>query len=101
MRDSISAISLGIASVLLGITIDYSLHILTHIKNNNDIKELYNKITRPILMSSLTTSIVFSTLIFLKSQALQDLGLIASISVLSSSFFALILIPHFYQNRKD
>ena len=99
MRDSISAISLGIASVLLGVTIDYSLHILTHIKNNNDVKELYNKITRPILMSSLTTSIVFSTLFFLKSQALQDLGLIASISVLSSSFFALILIPHFYQNN--
>ncbi len=99
IRDSISAISIGIASVLLGITIDYSLHILTHIKNNNNIEELYNKITKPIIMSSLTTSIVFSTLYFLKSQALQDLGLIASISVLSSAFFALILIPHLYENN--
>ena len=99
LRDSISAISLGIASILLGITIDYSLHILTHIKNNDDIKKLYNRIAKPIIMSSLTTSIVFSTLLFLKSSALQDLGLIASISVFSSSIFALILIPHFYEKN--
>ena len=37
IRENISAISLGIGSVLLGITLDYSLHILTHFKKNNDI----------------------------------------------------------------
>ena len=37
---TISAISIGIGSVLLGITLDFSLHILTHFRNNSDIKEL-------------------------------------------------------------
>ncbi|PZX48717.1 MMPL family transporter [Algoriphagus chordae] len=97
VRSEISAISLGIGSVLLGITLDYSLHILTHIRSNNNIKELYKEITQPILMSSLTTALAFLCLLFLSSQALQDLGLFAAISVLGASLFALIFIPQVYK----
>lgn len=96
IRTKISAISLGIGSVLVGVTIDYALHILTHIKNNNNIEVLYKNITKPILMSSLTTALAFLCLLFLESQALQDLGLFAAISVLSASVFALIFIPQTY-----
>ncbi|HET8737307.1 MAG TPA: 1-acyl-sn-glycerol-3-phosphate acyltransferase [Pricia sp.] len=39
-RDQISAISLGIGAILLGITLDYGLHILTHIRNKGDIDSL-------------------------------------------------------------
>ncbi|MEP0263978.1 1-acyl-sn-glycerol-3-phosphate acyltransferase [Dokdonia sp.] len=98
IRGEISAISLGIGSILLGITLDYSLHILTHIRSNNDIKTLYKDITKPILMSSLTTSLAFLCLLFLSSRALQDLGIFASISVLSASVFALLFIPLAYKN---
>ena len=99
VRQEISAISLGIGSVLLGITIDYSLHILTHIRSNSNIKELYRDITKPILMSSLTTALAFFCLLFLKSQALQDLGLFAAISVLGASCFALLFIPQVYSEK--
>lgn len=97
IRTNISAISLGIGSVLLGITLDYALHILTHIRSNNNIKALYQEITKPILMSSLTTALAFLCLLFLKSQALQDLGIFAAISVLGASVFALIFIPQVYR----
>ena len=99
VRQEISAISLGIGSVLLGITIDYSLHILTHIRSNNDPKELYKEITQPVLMSSFTTALAFMCLLFLSSQALQDLGLFAAVSVLGASFFALLFIPQVYKER--
>ncbi len=99
IRDTISAISLGIGSVLLGVTLDYSLHILTHIRSNNNIKALYAAITKPILMSSLTTALAFLCLLFLNSQALQDLGLFAAISVLGASAFALLFIPQVYKDR--
>lgn len=99
VRTEISAISLGIGSVLLGITLDYALHILTHIRNNSDPKVLYKEITKPILMSSLTTALAFLCLLFLKSQALQDLGIFAAISVLSASVFALLIIPQLYKNK--
>ena len=100
IRTNISAISLGIGSVLLGVTLDYSLHVLTHIRNNNNIKTLYQEITKPILMSSLTTALAFLCLLFLNSQALQDLGIFAAISVIGSSLFALVFIPQAYKAKE-
>ena len=101
IRTNISAISLGIGSVLLGVTLDYSLHVLTHIRNNNNIKILYQEITKPILMSSLTTALAFLCLLFLNSQALQDLGIFAAISVIGSSLFALIFIPQAFRAKEQ
>lgn len=97
-RGKISGISLGIGSVLLGVTLDYSLHILTQIRNNPSIRILFADVTKPVLMSSATTALAFMCLLFLDSRALQDLGLFAAVSVLSASLFALLLIPHFYRN---
>lgn len=99
IRESISAISLGIGSILLGITLDYSLHILTHYRNNNDIKQLYKDVTKPVLMSSITTAVAFLCLLLLKSQALQDLGIFAAISVIATSLFALVIIPLLYKPK--
>jgi len=96
IRNSVSAISLGIGSILLGVTLDYALHILTHIRNGNSIKRLYKDVAPAILMSSLTTASAFLCLLFLKSQALQDLGIFAAISVLGAAFFALLFIPQVY-----
>ncbi len=101
LRGKISAISLGIGSVLLGVTLDYSLHILTHIRNNKSIKSLYVDVAPSILMSSLTTASAFLCLLFIKSQALQDLGIFAAISVLGASIFALLLIPQIYSSKES
>lgn len=98
LREEISAISLGIGSVLLGVTLDYSLHILTHIRNNETVESLYKDVAEPILMSSLTTALAFFCLLFLDSQALQDLGIFAAVSVLGASVFALFFIPLVYRN---
>ncbi|MCF6346973.1 MAG: MMPL family transporter [Flavobacteriaceae bacterium] len=96
IKQKISAISLGIGSVLLGITLDYSLHVLTHFRNNNNVNTLYKDVTKPILMSSITTAVAFLCLLFLKSEALQDLGIFAAVSVISASVFALLFIPQAY-----
>ena len=97
IRGQISAISLGIGAVLLGVTLDYSLHILTHIRNGESIKKLYKEVTSSILMSSLTTASAFLCLLFLQSQALQDLGIFAAVSVMGASVFALLFIPQVYR----
>ncbi|MBU2947944.1 MMPL family transporter [Zobellia uliginosa] len=99
LRDRISAISLGIGSVLLGVTLDYALHILTHIRNGNGVESLYKEVAPSILMSSLTTASAFLCLLFLESQALQDLGIFAAVSVLGASVFALLFIPQVYSPK--
>lgn len=97
IRGQISGISLGIGAVLLGVTLDYSLHILTHIRNGNSIKTLYSDVAPSILMSSLTTASAFLCLLFLHSQALQDLGVFAAASVIGASVFSLFFIPQAYK----
>ncbi len=97
LKGSISAISIGIGAILLGISIDYSLHILTHYKKNRNIQKLYKEVTIPVFMSSSTTAVAFLCLLFVRSEALNDLGIFSAISVAVASVFALILIPLFYK----
>lgn len=96
LRDSISAISISIGAVLIGITIDYSLHILTHYKNNSSIELLFKDIVKPLIMSSTTNAVAFLCLLFVKSEALQDLGIFASIAIVMSAVFSIIIIPHLF-----
>ncbi|GAA5099700.1 MMPL family transporter [Chryseobacterium ginsengisoli] len=99
IKDKISAISLSVGAILIGITIDYALHILTHYKHNNNIEELYKEITQPIILSSATTAVSFLCLIFVRSEALKDLGLFAAITVILSSITALIIVPQLYKPK--
>ncbi len=101
LRTEISAISLGIGAVLLGVTLDYSLHILTQIRNKETVENVYKKVTKPILMSSITTALAFLCLLFINSQALKDLGIFAACSVIGASVFALIFIPQVYKSKSS
>lgn len=97
---SLSAISISISAILLGITIDYALHFLTHSKAITDSKTLFKEITRPLFMSSFTTAIAFLCLLFVDAKALNDLGWFAFIAVLASAFFTLIILPQVYKPKK-
>ncbi|WP_291046893.1 1-acyl-sn-glycerol-3-phosphate acyltransferase [Empedobacter sp. UBA1574] len=101
IQGTISAISLSIGAVLLGITIDYSLHIMTHYKHNSDSKTLFREITKPLIMSCTTTAIAFLCLLFVKSDVLKDLGIFAGITVIVSGIFSLLIIPHLYHPKQD
>jgi len=100
IKDKVSAISLSVGAILIGITIDYALHILTHYKHSNNVEELYKEITKPIILSSVTTAVSFLCLVFVRSEALKDLGLFASITVLFASVSALIIIPQLYRPKE-
>lgn len=90
----VSAIALGIGSVLLGISVDYAIHILSHFRQNSDIKAMFRDVSTPIIMSSLTTAAAFLSLLFINSKALNDLGVFAAISVLAAAGFSLVVLPH-------
>lgn len=98
-KGTISAISLGISSILLGETTDYSIYVLTHLRNNKDVKLLYKDISKPLILCGTTTAITFLCLFFVKSEALQDLGIFAALSVIATSVFSLVLIPLLYKTK--
>ncbi len=93
-KGTVSAISLGITSVLLGITVDYAIHTVSHILKRKDTGEAISELSFPMILSCLTTVAAFACLLFLDSSALNDLGLLALISVLSAMLFSVIVLPH-------
>ncbi len=100
-KGSISVISLGISSILLGETTDYSIYVLTHLRNNKDVKLLYKDISKPLILCGITTAITFLCLFFVQSEALKDLAIFAALSVIATSVFSLILIPLLYKIPKN
>lgn len=98
---TISSISLGVGSVLLGIAINLSLHIFTHFKQHRDIEEVIQDITTPSIVTALTTSCAFFCLLFLDSDAMKDLGLFAGISILITTICSLVITPHILHWQKN
>src|SRR5690606_26622703 len=98
IRTEISAISLGIGAVLIGVTLDYSLLILTHFRNNETLLLLFDVVSIPVLLCRIIAACALLCLLFVDSTALQDLGIFGAISVLGASVFALVFIPQFYKS---
>ncbi len=94
LKKEISAISLGIGSVLLGISVDYALHIYSHFRQHGSHRLIFKNLSTPVILSSLTTASAFLSLYFVNSEALNDLGLFAAISIISAALFSLIVLPH-------
>jgi uncharacterized protein len=101
IKIKVSIISLAVGSVLLGITIDYALHFFTHSKKEKDVEKLFEDLTIPLLMSSLTTACAFFSLMFIRSTALQDLGIFAGTSVVGAALYTLLVLPHFISKTKE
>ncbi|MFH1321646.1 MAG: 1-acyl-sn-glycerol-3-phosphate acyltransferase [Bacteroidota bacterium] len=101
LKTKVSVIALGAGSVILGITIDYSLHVFTHFRSKGSVKTIIKDLTVPITMSCLTTASAFLCLVFVSSEALRDLGLFAAISIIAAAMFSLIVLPHLLRSKND
>ncbi len=97
--EGVSAIALGMGSVMLGITIDYSLHILTHFRNSGSAERTLKDLSTPVLMSAATTASAFICLLFLRAPAMHDLGRFAALSVTMAALMALIVLPQFMRTK--
>ncbi len=110
VRGEVSAVSLGIGSVLLGISVDYALHLASHFRAGHKPEEVLRALTQPVLMSSTTTALAFLSLNLVQSKMLSDLGLFAAVSVFTASLISLVVLPLIFkdayknglqQNRKE
>lgn len=102
----VTGISLNIATVLvasvaLGIGIDYSIHIISHFnhsyRKNDDyklaLKEAISVSGKAIMINVISVSLGFLVLVFSQMVPLQYFGILIALSMLSSSLAALTLLP--------
>ena len=96
---SISAITLGVGSILMGITLNYTIHAYVNFRSGQSIKSMFFSISEPLIISSLTTSVAFLCLYVVDSPTLKQLGIFASVSIFSAVLFVLIVTPHFLATK--
>ena len=99
--NSVSIIVIGISSVILGIAINYPLHLIMHTAHQSDMKTAMSEIVSPLVVGNITTVGAFLALVPLKSTALRDLGLFASLLLIGTILFVLLFLPHYVSHRKD
>ena len=100
IKGGMSLMALGLGAIVLGVGISYCLHVLIHHFFVGDPEKLLLDESTPVFLGCITTVGAFCSLLFTDSDLLRDFGLFASFSLLGSTLFALIFLPHFLPKRK-
>lgn len=98
--DSVSIIVIGIASVILGIAVNYPLHLIDHLKDSDNPRAALREIISPLVVGNITTVGAFLCLVPLNAPALHDLGLFASLLLVGTILFVLTFLPHAVRTRR-
>lgn len=93
LHDSVSLIVIGLSSIILGIAVNYPLHLVAHLSHEPDIRRAMKDISAPLLIGNVTTVGAFLALVPLRSAALRDLGLFASLMLAGTIVFVLFFLP--------
>lgn len=98
----ISLIVVGVASVLMGIAVNYPLHLVCHRQEHpgQTPRQLLRELIRPLVIGNVTTIGAFLTLVPLDSIALRDLGIFSSLMLLGTILFVIFVQPYLHQPVK-
>ena len=90
----VSIIVIGISSVILGIAVNYPLHLIAHLSHTPDVRTALREIAKPLVVGNITTVGAFLALVPLQSVALRDLGLFSAMLLIGTILFVLLWLPH-------
>jgi len=97
IKGHISVVALGAGSIVLGIAVNYSLHIFNHHRHLPDMRGVIKDVASPMTIGSFTTIGGFFCLMLVPSPLLNDLGLFAAFSLIGATLFSLIFLPHWIE----
>ena len=100
-RNPVSLIAVGVASIIIGIAVNYPIHLISHFKRTEDKRQIIKEIVNPLLIGNITTVGAFLSLLFISSDAMSDLGLFAALLLAGTICFVLVFLPHFLGKRPE
>ena len=101
IHNSVSMIVIGISSVIVGIAVNYPLHLIAHLRHTPNVKTALKEIAMPLVVGNITTVGAFLALVPLESVALRDLGLFSSLLLVGTILFVLLYLPHILRRGKQ
>ena len=98
VHQEVSVIVIGISSIIVGIAVNYPLHLIAHLDHTSDVRQALKEIAKPLVVGNITTVGAFLALVPLRAAALRDLGLFSSFLLIGTILFTLIWLPHFIKS---
>ncbi len=99
IQSEISAIAIGAGTVILGISLSYSIHIIAHLNHTTSPRQVIEELATPLTIGSFTTIGAFAALVFTSSDLLQDMGLFSVLALEGTTLFCLVFLPHFLRGQ--
>ncbi|MBO4654090.1 MAG: MMPL family transporter [Bacteroidales bacterium] len=99
LKNPISIIAVGVASIILGVAVNYPIHLLSHFKKTGNKVQIIRDVVPPLLIGNITTVGAFLSLLFISSDAMRDLGLFAALLLVGTILFVLVFLPHLLGKR--
>ena len=101
----LSGITLGFGSILMGLAVDYSVYVYYSFKSSKDnVKksDILKSISKPIILSGLTSIMSFFVLYFCDIILFEQLAYFAIFGLIYAVLIAILVSPIFYkiQNKK-
>ena len=93
-RESVSLIVIGISSIIVGIAVNYPLHLIAHTSHTHDVRQTLKEIISPLVIGNITTVGAFCALIPLQATALRDLGIFSALLLIGTILFVVLWLPH-------
>ncbi len=100
ISDTVAAISIGFASIAVGVSIDYAVHILYRLDGRGrvalaDAAGVASNMARPVALTSGTTAIAFVIISFCGSEGFSQLGIFGAAGVIFSALASVFVLPAF------
>lgn len=101
---SISGIVLGFGAVLLGISVDYALHVYFALQNSNTDENqtpahTLTQISPAITFGALTSCTALAALLVSDIPGIRQLAVFSLFGIISSFFMSLLILPHFVTKK--
>ena len=91
---NLSPLSLLSVPLLLGLVIDYSLHILIALEHSRgDLGTTYEHVAAPVLLTGLSSCIGFGAPMLTQQPALRNFGLVMDLGIIAAVVTCLVLLP--------
>ena len=100
IQGSISNIAVGAGAAVLGVALSYSIHVLVHSTHTRDPRRVVEELAYPLTVGSFTTVGAFLGLTFTRSQLLHDFGLFSALTLIGTTLFSLLFLPHMLPRRE-
>ncbi|WP_229596384.1 MMPL family transporter [Pseudodesulfovibrio sediminis] len=92
---SVSAIVIGFGAVIIGISIDFAMHVyFSVIRHSSTPGKGVDSVAKPIFFCALTSCAAFGALFLSGMPGMRQLALFSIVGLLASAIFSFVVLPH-------